>query len=429
MAPMMDPDPVDNDIYKEQEGFVLIQHGHRDMVEATAFNHYGTRFASGSVDGKIKVYNRHRDGSWVICDTWGAHNSEILEIQWLPPTLHPNLIASIGSDGKFKLWVEDPTLPPGKGRRFNSHNNKPVWQLAPLARAPYLSFAIKHNPETRHTYIALINRNATLIIYENEEPENMENWVEVDKVNIPDKPTRGDEVSFKVAFDPNLEPCYKAVRQGVQRDSLAVIVASMNKVSIWRTKEISHSVSLGSSSSKELYCAADLKGHKGLVRDVAWAPGSIRGFDIVATACRDGFVRVFHLTTPAKGDKEARSKDFTKIPETSTVVAQRSPENTSRSVPSGIGAGLASTRPGTTAGHRNSEHHSKAGEVALLANEVSRLETNRTPVWRVEFDGDGKVLGSTGDDGKVAFCRSEPSGAWSKSAELGMTRSPPLPMS
>lgn len=250
----------------------------------------------------------------------------------------------------------------------------------------------------------------------------MENWTEIDRVNVPDKPARGEEVSFKVAFDPNLEPCYKAVRQGVHRDALGIIVASMNKATIWRTKEISHSVSLGSTSSKELYHAAELKGHKGLVRDVAWAPGSIRGYDVVATACKDGFVRVFHLTTPHKDDKEARSKDFSKLPERTAIAAQRTPENITRSVPSGIGAGLANTRPGASGG-RQPEAHSKYGEVAHLATEVSHLETNRSPVWRVEFDADGKVLGSTGDDGKLALWRSQPSGAWSKSSELAMTRS------
>lgn len=65
----------------ERESFVLLHNGHRDMVEATAFNSYGDRFASSSIDGKIKVYNRHKDGAWVICDTWGAHSSEILEVR------------------------------------------------------------------------------------------------------------------------------------------------------------------------------------------------------------------------------------------------------------------------------------------------------------------------------------------------------------
>jgi nucleoporin SEH1 len=77
MSPMMEDSPIDT----ETEGFVLLQHGHRDMVEATAFNSYGDRFATSSVDGKIKVYNRHKDGSWNLCDTWGAHTAEILQVR------------------------------------------------------------------------------------------------------------------------------------------------------------------------------------------------------------------------------------------------------------------------------------------------------------------------------------------------------------
>jgi len=90
-----------------------------------------------------------------------------------------------------------------------------------------------------------------------------------------------------------------------------------------------------------------LKGHRGLVRDVAWAPGNIRGYDVVATACKDGFVRVFQVTTPMKGSKEPRSREYSKVPE-QVVVPQRSAENGTRNAPSGIGAGLAGARPGLT---------------------------------------------------------------------------------
>lgn len=66
--------------FGDPNNFAIQQHGHRDMVQAGAFNAYGNRFAIGSVDGKIKVYDRHRDGTWAICDTWGAHNTEIIEV-------------------------------------------------------------------------------------------------------------------------------------------------------------------------------------------------------------------------------------------------------------------------------------------------------------------------------------------------------------
>lgn len=401
----MDEDPLD----AEPEGFTLLQHGHRDMINTTAFNTYGDRFASGSVDGRIKVYNLHTDGKWVLCDTWGAHNSEVIELHWFPPTIHPNLIASIGMDGRFKIWVEDPTIPPSKGRRFNSNQNKPVWEIRSPPRAPFLSFSVKHNPETRHTYIAIIDRNALCIVYENEEPENMDSWAELDRMNVCDKPARGEEVSFKVQFDPNLEPCYAAIRQGVQRDALGVIVASMTRATIWRTKEISHQVTLGATSTLQFYLAAELRGHRGLVRDVAWAPGSIRGFDVVATACKDGFVRVYEVRTPPKGDRELRSKDYSKMPE---HAVHRTPDHESRSAPSGIGAGLASSR--------SRPRESLMGQVLHVATEVSRLEPGRTPVWRVDFDDDGQLLGSTGDEGKLILYRREPRGTWAKSSELAM---------
>lgn len=76
----MEESPVET----EPDNFVLLQHGHRDMVEATAFNTYGDRFASSSADGKIKVYNRHKDGLWNLTDTWGAHTAEILQVRRPP---------------------------------------------------------------------------------------------------------------------------------------------------------------------------------------------------------------------------------------------------------------------------------------------------------------------------------------------------------
>lgn len=201
---------------------------------------------------------------------------------------------------------------------------------------------------------------------------------------------------------------------GVPRDGLSLIVASMNHASIWRSKEISHSVSLGNTTTKEFYLAAELGGHKGLVRDIAWAPGNVRGYDVVATACKDGYVRVFNVLTPPKSGKSLTSKDYSKYPH-KVVVQARSAENGGR--PSGIGAGLAGARSG-----RAGEKETGEGEVVTVVKEVGRLDANRSPVWRVDFDSDGMLLGSTGDDGKLLLWRREPSGTWSKSSELAMTR-------
>ncbi|QSZ32635.1 hypothetical protein DSL72_002214 [Monilinia vaccinii-corymbosi] len=420
-----------------QEGLRLLTSSqpHRDLIEASAFNTSGTRFAIGAADGKIKVFNRHHHGTWALCDTWAAHHGgEVLELQWLPPTLHPNLLASIGTDGRFKLWVEDPTLPPNKGRRFTGPHHRPVWETRSTTRAPFLSFAVKYCARARQTHMALVDRDAQLLVYENEEPENMTAWTEVDRVNVCEKPRRGEEASFRVAFDPNPEPCFRAVRAGVPRDALGLLVACMGRASVWRSKDVAHAVSLGSASSKELYLAAELRGHRGLVRDVAWASGNIRGWDEVATACKDGAVRVFKVAAAAaaaaggvegkgKGEGEtegieARRGEFEKVPE-KTVALSATSENGARNVPSGIGAGLAGQR---TSRSRQQEAQGRDGAVVHSAKEISRLEAARAPVWRIEFDADGQLLGSTGDDGRLMMLRREPNGVWRKSAELGMDR-------
>lgn len=74
--------PINEDTSAEESAtFDIIQHGHKDLVQAIAFNAYGDRCATGSVDGKIRVFNRHLDGIWRLCDNWKAHAGEILEVR------------------------------------------------------------------------------------------------------------------------------------------------------------------------------------------------------------------------------------------------------------------------------------------------------------------------------------------------------------
>lgn len=75
-APQGEPPALDDQARFE----IIMKHGHQDLVQAVAFNAYGDRCATGSVDGKIRVFNRHRDGMWRLCDNWGAHGGEILEV-------------------------------------------------------------------------------------------------------------------------------------------------------------------------------------------------------------------------------------------------------------------------------------------------------------------------------------------------------------
>ncbi|PFH59516.1 hypothetical protein XA68_12219 [Ophiocordyceps unilateralis] len=417
-----------------------LQHGHKDLVQAVAFNTYGDRCATGSVDGKIRVFNRHKDATWRLCDTWSAHGGEVLELQWLPATVYPNLIASLGMEGWFRLWAEDPSAAPG--RRFcsgRSSGGRPAFDTRSGRPAPYRSFSVKHCDDSRHTYLALLATDGRLTVLDNDQPENLSEYSSLDEFAVCSKPARGEEVSFRLRFDPNPEPCYAALRAGVAPDGLALVVASMDTVSIYRSRDVLASAYGLSQTRKEFYLAAQVAGHRGLVRDVAWAPGNFRGYDIIATACQDGFARVFRLDTPvdqaegkswsaaellAKPSPPGGNSDADPATSTTTTTDIEKPHPPSSTLSASLAA-----KSGSHAHHQHQHHHhhrllasAQPGQVKHQVCEISRLDSHRTPVWRVAFDDDGQILGSTGDDGKLLCYRQTPDGSWVKSSELVMIK-------
>ncbi|KAK4175865.1 glycosyl transferase family 4-domain-containing protein [Triangularia setosa] len=353
LAAFLNEAPIEDDRLSFEP---IIKHGHQDLVQSIAFNDYGDRCATGSVDGKIRVFNRHKDGVWRHCDNWTAHGGEITELQWLPPTIYPNLLASLGIEGRFKLWAEDPSAAPGSSTPGGPHGHhhggmsstlstttsaashpnensssamtsavgtpsvhnetapsqppttsstpKPVFETR-NSRSPYRSFSMKHIDSTRHTYLALVSADGKLTVYENEQPENLTDYTMLDEVVISrttPPAARGEETTFKVQFDPNPEVCYSALRAGMPSDTLSLVTVAVDCVRIYRSRDVI-SQSLGVQTvTKGFYLAVEVPMgvHRGLVRDVAWAGGNIRGYDVIATACQDGMVRVFRVDTPVE---------------------------------------------------------------------------------------------------------------------------------
>ncbi|KAG5940782.1 hypothetical protein E4U59_002224 [Claviceps monticola] len=411
-----------------------------DLVQAIAFNTYGDRCAIGSVDGKIRTFNRQSDGIWHLCDIWIAHPGEVLELQWLPATVYPNLIGSLGLEGCFRIWAEDPSA--GPGHRFcAARSGGPVFDDR-SSRAPYRSFSMKHNEETHQTYLALLASDGHLMIYESEEPDNLFEFACIDEFSICSKPALGEEISFKVRFDPNPEPCYTALRAGVPVDSLGMVVVGMDTVRVYRSRDIPFTSYGVTQLQKEFYLATELEGHRGLVRDVAWAPGNFRGHDVIATACQDGFARVFRLDTPfdPNDGKSWSTKDLIKprrMPRYSPGSDDDSPGSSDSGQDGGSddAASIKTVRLVTQPSSALSEGLAKSdtssetrewtgqeGQIPHTYREITRLDTHRTPVWRVGFDDDGKILGTTGDDGKLVLYRQTPDGIWTQSTELVMTR-------
>ena len=100
--------------------------------------------------------------------------------------------------------------------------------------------------------------------------------------------------------------------------------------------------SSGEESASDKYVKiCDLPEHNGLIRSVSWAPSMGRKYHLIATGCKDGFVRIFKATEQENGD--------------------------------------------------------------LKIETLAKLNDHKLEVWRVSWNMTGTILSSAGDDGNYVY--------------------------
>jgi nucleoporin SEH1 len=265
------------------------------------------------------------------------------------------VVGSIGEDGRCKLWQEDVTEVPMSGSRF-----KLITNIGSQTNAPFMSLDFKNIMQ--ETWLALITRDGLLLVYEPVDQSSLNEWTMLAEhwVCGNNPPERQEEVGFKVAFHKEKLPCWTAIMAGLDRKSLGLAVAAMNNVHVFRTDK-----------TKRFYPVAELKGAKQIIRDVAWANGSMRGYDILATASKDGAIRIYELTTP-RPDKASAAADPISSPQ---------PGKQRKNV-SGISRGLNEAAKSSGSSQDNEQSPGRISQVAKL---VDTLTDHHGAVWRVAF--------------------------------------------
>jgi nucleoporin SEH1 len=277
------------------------------------------------------------------------------------------VLGSIGEDGHCKLWQEDVTEVPMSGNRF-----KLIYNLSSPTHAPFMSLDFKNIMQ--ETWLALITRDGYLTVYEPLNQSSLNDWeILAEHWVIEDNPPqRQEEVGFKVVFHKEKLPCWTTIMAGLDRKSLSLAVAAMKDVYIYRTDK-----------AKRFFHVAKLEGARQIIRDLAWANGSMRGYDILATASKDGTIRIYELSTPASGNASTAGTSST-----STVTDPISPRPGPRkNAPSGIGAGLAGA---SRAPDTSREHEQHPGRIRQTAKLTDELTNHHGAVWRVAFSHMGK---------------------------------------
>ncbi|ORX92357.1 WD40-repeat-containing domain protein [Clohesyomyces aquaticus] len=383
-----------------ERNFQTFTHGHQDLVLAVDFNYFGTRMVTASSDHRLKVWDR-KDDSWTLVESWKAHDAEIVDVKWNGPFMG-EVIGSIGEDGRFKLWQEDVTEVPMSSCRF-----KLITNLASQTNAPFMSLDFKNIMQ--ETWVALITRDGHLTVYEPVDQTSLNEWSQLAEhwVCQDHPPDRQEEVGFKVVFHKEKLPCWTAITAGLDRKSLSLAVAAMKDVFIFRTDK-----------GKRFFRVATLTGARHIIRDLAWANGSMRGYDVLATASKDGAIRIYELSTP-RSDKSSSVAGTSSGSTATDLVSSPQSNRPRKNAPSGIGAGLAGAAKTPETSYSHDQYPGRINQVVKMVDE---LTNHHGAVWRVAFSQMGDLLVSTGDDASVRTWKKAVNGHWAEYAEIEMTR-------
>ncbi|KAI9761111.1 MAG: Phosphatidylglycerol/phosphatidylinositol transfer protein [Chaenotheca gracillima] len=389
----------------QQPTFTTFDHGHVDAVRTVSYNLYGDRLATGSADHRIKVFQKE-NGAWKLEDTWTAHDAELLEVKWISPQIGSGL-GSIGDDGRFKMWEEDVYAQRNSGRRF-----KCVASLRSQTDRAYTSFDFKHI-RNQETFLALLTRDAHLSVWEATDYDMLHEWRLVESHFVCTPPSLAVEPSFKVHTEPAELPCWTGLMAGLNEKAFGMVTAGMETVKVWRLN-----------AERRLYAAAIFPPHPGLVRDAAWANGSAWPYDLIATACRDGWVRVFKMTTPEQSTDLTTATLAQKFSDENGTSEPSSSDITSASQQnlSGIGAGLAiaSQPQDSRSSARDSISVASISDIPPIhhVEEIAKFGKEYGTPWEVKWFNMGKGLISTHENGSIHAWLCDIDGNWTEHSAI-----------
>ncbi|KAI9252956.1 WD40-repeat-containing domain protein [Phascolomyces articulosus] len=145
-----------------------------------------------------------------------------------------------------------------------------------------------------------------------------------------------------------------------------------------------------------------LPGHEQEVHDVSWAPSMARTYQLIATASKDHFVRIYKMTEPSA---YANSPSF--------ALQQQQQQRFGQSPTTAmIGSSASSTH--ATMRQKSSRQQQQQMQIELVA----AFNDHHAEVWRVEWNVTGTILSSSGDDGKIRLWKAGSDGVWRQMAAV-----------
>jgi nucleoporin SEH1 len=362
---------------------------HSDLIHDAQADFHGHRLATCSSDQRITVHEQQPSG-WVLNDAWKAHDGSVLRLSWAHPQFG-SLLASCGMDRVLKVWEEMDSEQKGSGRKWAERSKLTE------ARGPVQD--VEFAPSHLGLRLASCSADGFLRIYEALDASNNAHWSLMDELDILSAESSGSlsgpsasasemtgsSVSGGLAMSQQQQQQSRPPSLGGQSGTgnatatatMATLSGDLSKSTpyadahfalSWSPSKFfptSIAVSTGKEHSVKLFRLdkthnkwaqmETLQGHSDLVTDVAWAPNLGRSFELIATASKDGHVRIYKL-------KEDLSNP-------ASLVGDISSSN------SGGGTTASTSLSGT-----------KKRQTLYRAECVADLKDHEAPVWRLNWN-------------------------------------------
>ncbi|CAG8570258.1 6936_t:CDS:2 [Paraglomus occultum] len=294
--------------------------GHEDLIHDVAYDFYGKRLVTCSSDQRLKVREFVEEtGVWEDVATWKAHDGSILRVAWAHPE-YGQVIASCSFDRTVRIWEEQEYEPKNSDNRFGMRARLPESKSA----VQDIEFA----PNALGLKLAAVAADGSIRIYEAMEVTNLKKWTLLEEFNVSGSiHMKEAEGNYCISWCPS------------RFHASMIAVGCGKEARIYKQNAINNWAAI-----------ITLYGHKDTIHDISWAPAMGRSYQLIATASKDHFVRIYKLT-PAES------------------------------------------------GYFN-------------VSNVAEFSDHGAEVWRVEWNITGTILASSGDDGKVRLWKANHKGEW-----------------
>lgn len=320
--------------------------GHEDLVHDVAYDFFGRHVATCSSDQHVKVFKLDKEtDEWQLSDSWRAHDSSIVSLDWASPE-YGRIIATASYDRTIKLWEEDPDQEECSGRRWT--------KLCTLNDSKGSLYDVKFAPAHLGLRLACIGNDGTLRVYDALEPSDLRSWTLTSEVQV---------LSVSPASHLQSDFCLSWCPSRFSSEKLVLCV--LDQALIYQRGK-----------DNKLHISGKLEGHGGLIRSVSWAPSIGRWYQLIATGCKDGKVRIYK------------------------VIEKSSSSNTASPASEDAADGQSNLDADTDGTDTSSLC------APLRIELISEHDDHKGEVWSVSWNLTGTVLSSAGDDGKIRLWRS-----------------------